>query len=708
MAFSGTLVSYGQGYGVVIATGLATELGKISDLLARVQPLTTRLTLQINEFSKWLTGAILILASITLLFGLLVRDYTFAEIFFASVALAVAAIPEGLPAIITITLALGVQRMAQKKAIIRKLPAVETLGSVTVICSDKTGTLTRNEMTVKTVVMGDKTVELEGVGYVPEGEFLVDDEKISPLDNDILHQLLLGSLLCNEAFMEKHDGQWEVHGDPTEGALITMAMKSGLNIEQMIKLHPREDILPFSSENKFMVTLNIHNGEGIVYLKGAPEKILQMCSLQRSENDDVALDGDFWQQKIEEIAGEGKRTLAIATVSSGEEKQIDIDKLYGKFTFLGLLGVIDPPRDEAIEAVKECRLAGVKVIMITGDHALTAMAIGGQLGFDTARGAVTGEQLERMDDTELQEVVNKTNIFARVSPEHKLKLVMALQRNGEVVAMTGDGINDAPALKRADVGVAMGRQGTEAAKEAAEMVLADNNFASIAHAVKEGRTVYDNIRKTLVFILPTNGAEAGIIIASVMMGIALPITPLQILWINMVTAVTLGLSLAFEEPEKGVMRRPPRPPVEPLLNQFLSWRIIFVSAIMVMMTLGLFLWDIRNGETLMQARTTATNTLIFFEVFYLFNTRYLKESAFSVKGIFGSKIVLGAVAIIVALQIPFTYMPIFQRIFETASIPLSDWVRIIVCTFMVFIIVEIEKMFLRRSDQKKRFGFAKG
>ncbi len=706
MAFSGTLVTYGQGYGVVVATGIATEIGKISKLLATVEPLQTRLTMQINEFSKWLTGGILILAFATLCFGLLVRDYTFAEIFFASVALAVAAIPEGLPAIITITLALGVQRMARERAIIRRLPAVETLGSVTVICSDKTGTLTRNEMMVKTIATTDEVIDVTGAGYIPKGDFLREGEKFDPLEDSTLHQILLGGLLCNEGSMEQIGGQWEVHGDPTEGALIAMAIKAGIRPEAVKAQHLRNDVIPFSSENKYMATLNTDSANNIstVYLKGAPEKVLAMCKKQISSTEEGPIDLEYWHEKIKSIAAKGMRTLAIAAAPASPESSLNVVEYEGKFTILGIVGLLDPPRQEAITAVRECRKAGVKVVMITGDHALTATAVGEQLGLDVTHGAVTGEELDSIEDDQLQDVVAKSNVFARVSPEHKLKLVMALQQIGEVTSMTGDGINDAPALKRADVGVAMGLNSTEAAKEAAEMVLADNNFASIAHAVKEGRTVYDNIRKTLVFILPTNGAEAGIIVASVLMGVALPITPLQILWINMVTAVTLGLSLAFEEPEKGVMTRPPRPPEEPLLNQFLSWRIIFVSAIMVMITLGLFLWDIEHGETLDMARTTATNTLIFFEVFYLFNTRYLKDSVFSKEGLLGSRVVLIAVAIIVFIQIPFTYMPIFQKIFSTASIPLSDWVRLLVCTFIVFLIVELEKYLLRRSEFRRKYG----
>ncbi|MFH2048550.1 MAG: HAD-IC family P-type ATPase, partial [bacterium] len=404
-------------------------------------------------------------------------------------------------------------------------------------------------------------------------------------------------------------------------------------------------------------------------------------------------------EKIEEIARQGQRTLAIATLAVGEKREMNFADVKSGLTILGLFGLIDPPREEAILAVESCRNAGIGVKMITGDHALTASAIGEQIGLRTTGGAVTGQILENMDDDQLQLQVQKSDIFARVSPEHKLRLVTALQANGEVASMTGDGVNDAPALKRADVGVAMGLKGTEAAKEAAEMVLADDNFASIAHAVEEGRTVYDNIKKTLAFILPTNGAQAGIIIASVMMGIELPITPLQILWINMVTAVTLGLSLAFEPPEGDVMLRPPRSPQEPLLTQLLVWRIIFISTIMVIGTLGLFLWDRFHGETLGMARTTAVNTLIFFQIFYLVNIRYLKASVLSREGLLGNRAVLLAIFFIAVMQILFTYLPLFQNVFGTEAIPVGDWLRLFSFTILVFVLVEIEKLILRGIEK---------
>ncbi len=705
MAFSGTLVSYGQGTGVVAATGELTEIGKVSNLLAQVETLKTRLTQRLDEFSKWLTGAILILAFGTLVFGLALRDYTFTELFFACVALAVAAIPEGLPAIITITLALGVQRMANRKAIIRRLPAVETLGSVTIICSDKTGTLTRNEMTVTTVVKADAEYRVEGAGYEPRGNFFAGEKQVDAAADALLQELARAALLCNDGALVEEDGQWLVQGDPTDGALVAFARKAGLLEKDCSEHYPRLDLIPFESEYKFMATLHGRpDGENIVYLKGAPERVLSMCDRARHENGDRDIDRQFWEDRLAAIASQGQRTLAIAAVAMPGGQTIGRDEVSSGLTLLGLLGLIDPPRDEAVAAVKSCITAGIKVKMITGDHALTAAAIGRQIGLDVTSEPISGQEIEAMDDDRLQFFAQKSNIFARVSPEHKLRLVTALQAGEHVTAMTGDGINDAPALKRADVGVAMGMKGTEAAKEASEMVLADDNFASIVHAVEEGRTVYDNIRKTLAFILPTNGAQAGIIIASVMMGIALPITPLQILWINMVTAVTLGLSLAFEPAEGNVMRRPPRSTKEPLLNQFLTWRIVFISTLVVMGTLGLFLWDRYHGETLEMARTTAVNTLIFFQIFYLFNARYLKAPALTKDGFLGNPAVLIAVAAIIILQLLFTYLPLFQKVFGTAAIPAGDWTRIISFTFLVFVLVEIEKFIVRRLDRKNEAG----
>jgi magnesium-transporting ATPase (P-type) len=702
MAYSGTLVTYGQGTGVVTATGEATELGRVNALLTGVESLATRLTEQITEFSQWLTVAILVLAVATLVFGLVVRDYSFGEIFLASVALAVAAIPEGLPAIITITLALGMQRMARRNAIIRRLPAVETLGSVTVICTDKTGTLTRNEMTVTTVLTGDGTYAVEGVGYEPRGGFSREGGKVDPAADPLLSELARASFLCNDGVLRPFKEGWETQGDPTDIALLTLGRKAGLDPERTGSAYSRIDVIPFESEHKFMATLHrTPEGGKTVYLKGAPERVLERCDRQAVAGGERPLDISFWREQIEEIARRGERTLALARIRADGREEISFEDVRGGLTLLGFLGIIDPPREEAAASVSQCRTAGIRVKMITGDHALTAAAIGEHVGLG-GRSPVTGEELSKAEEGEIRLLVQRSDIFARVSPEHKLRLVQALQGNGEVVAMTGDGVNDAPALKRADVGIAMGRQGTEAAKAAAEMVLADDNFATIAHAVEEGRAVYDNIKKALAFVLPTNGALAGLVITGVLAGEALPITALQILWINMVSAVTLGLALAFEPPETDVMRRPPRDPQEALLTPFMLWRIGFTSVIMVIGTFGLFLWDTLHGAPLEVARTTAVNTLIFFQIFYLLNARYLKAPVLNRKGLTGNRYVLGAIALILGLQFLFTYLPIMQRLFGTAALPAVEWLQLVAFTFSIFILVELEKMLFRIWDRRKR------
>ncbi len=702
LAFSGTLVTYGQGHGVVVATGDNTELGRISALIATVHPLTTRLLRQVAEFGRWLTAAIGAVALITFAFGLLVRDYTFGDMFLAAVGLAVAAIPEGLPAIITITLAIGVQAMARRNVIVRRLPAVETLGSVTVICSDKTGTLTRNEMTVRGVVTANHLFEVSGAGYDPHGLFQISGKDISLKEHPGLGELARAAVLCNDASVKEVAGQWQVEGDPTEGALITLGMKAGVDPAFEGNEFPRTDVIPFESEHRFMATLHHdHAGHGFVYLKGAAERVLGMCNAQRSLGEDRPLDIPYWQKHIEELAGQGQRIIAIAfRVVTDEHRELRFADVEGGLTLLGLLGITDPPRPEAIEAVQQCQRAGIRVKMITGDHALTARAIGSQMGIGDGKTAVTGQELEAMTVKEISELLDKVDIFARVSPEHKLRLVLGLQASGEVVAMTGDGVNDAPALKRADVGVAMGGKGTEVAKEAAEVVLTDDNFASIAQAVKQGRAIYDNIRKAITFILPTNGGEAGVIVAAILSGRMLPITPVQILWVNMITAVTLALALAFEPPEEEVMVRPPRDPQEPILTPFLIWRVLFVSLILVAGTFGLFLWGRLHEMPIESARTLAVNTLIMFEVFYLINTRSLKQSMMNRQAFAGNRAILIAIVAVLLIQQLFTYFPPIQRLFGSAAIGFVDWVRIVFVSSSVFFLVEIEKYFFRKLHRR--------
>jgi magnesium-transporting ATPase (P-type) len=700
MAYSGTLVVYGQARGVVVATGAATEIGRISSLIAAVDVLETPLLRQMTRFGKQLTTAILLLAGLTFAFGVWVHGYNGSDMFFAAVGLAVAAIPEGLPAVMTITLAIGVQRMARRNAIIRRLPAVETLGSVTVICSDKTGTLTRNEMTVQRIITAGQVFEVSGSGYDPHGGFAVAGREVFVEDHPELDDLARAVMLCNDATLHHNGREWAVEGDPTEGALLTLAAKAGLDLPFEAEALPRTDLIPFESQHRFMATLHHdREGRGYIFLKGAPERVLEACRLERAAGEDLPLRPTHWAQAMQQAAQQGLRLLAVAMrpVALNHRALTRADVEHG-YSLLGVFAIGDPPREEAVLAVARCREAGIRVKMITGDHLDTACAIGARFGL-SAQGALTGEQIGQMDETALRAAVAQADIFARASPEHKLALVRALQANGEVVAMTGDGVNDAPALKRADVGVAMGGKGTEAAKEAAEMVLADDNFASIAAAVEEGRTVYDNLKKSIVFILPTNGGEAAVIVAAILMGLTLPITPVQILWVNMVTAITLSLALAFEPSERGVMRRAPHDPRAPLLDHFLLWRIVLVSALMVLGGVGFFLWELERGVSVEAARTVAVNALVMGEIFYLFNCRYLFESSSDVTGFTQSRAVVLSIAIVVLLQGMFTYAPLMQQLFGTAAIEAAAWWRILLFGGVVFGAVEIEKAGMRRWNR---------
>lgn len=702
MAYSGTLVTYGQGSGVVVATGAETEIGQISTMLAKVETLTTPLLRQMSQFSRWLTAAVITFAVLTFFFGVEFHDYPSSQMFLAAVGLAVAAIPEGLPAIMTITLAIGVQRMAHRHAIIRRLPAVETLGSVTVICSDKTGTLTRNEMTVQSVTTARSNFQVSGVGYNPHGGFYIDDKEVVIDQHLILDELTRAALLCNDATIHKHEEEWIMQGDPTEGALLTLGLKAGLEPSFELKMWPRVDVIPFESQNRFMATLHHgHNGQAFAYIKGAPERILDMCSKQRTPNGDIAIDVDYWLKQTHILARKGQRVLAIAIKSMAvEQYELHFSDLEQGLTMLAIVGMIDPPREDAREAVYQCQNAGIQVKMITGDHVVTAVAIAAQMNIGIGEHALTGQEIEAMDDAALKAVVDRIDVFARSSPEHKLRLVKAMQENGQVVAMTGDGVNDAPALKRADVGTAMGQNGTEVAKEAAEMVLVDDNFASIAHAVEEGRTVYDNLKKAILFILPTNGGEALTIVAAITLGRMLPITPVQILWVNMITAVTLALALAFEPAEKNIMKRPPRNSHEPILTGMFIWRIIFVSLILVSGTFGLFLWEREQGADIEIARTVAVNTLVMFEIFYLFNSRYIMENVLNFKGLCGNRYALIAIAVLMIFQLCFTYLTPMQTLFGTASIDMMTWVRIILTASSVLFLVEIEKAIMRQIYKK--------
>jgi magnesium-transporting ATPase (P-type) len=695
MAYSGTLVAAGRGVGVVTATGAGTELGRISRMMAEVESLATPLTRQMAAFGKVLSFVILGMAVAMFLIGWLLHGRGIDELFSAAIGFAVAAIPEGLPAIMTITLAIGVQRMVQRNAITRKLTAVETLGSVTVICSDKTGTLTRNEMTARHIVTKVGQYDVEGIGYAPEGQIVRDGQGASLAANPDLQRLVEVMAVCNDSEIAQEDGHWKVIGEPTEGALRTLGKKANFDRAD----YQRLAVVPFESENKFMATLDRVPANGLrILLKGAPDRLLSRCAEQRAASGAAEpLDLAFWEKQIDTLGGQGLRVLAAASCEPKQDKSDltmgDLDK---NLVFLGLVGIIDPPRPEAIEAIAACKQAGIRVKMITGDHAGTATAIGREMGITENPKAVTGAELEAASDEDLRRIVNDSDIFARTSPEHKLRLVQALQANNEVVAMTGDGMNDAPALKRADVGVAMGIKGTEATKEAAEIVLADDNFASIERAVEEGRTIYDNLQKAILFILPTNGAQSLVILVAVLLGLDLPLAPVQILWANMVTAVTLSLALAYEPAEPGLMRRPPRRPGAPILGEHALLRIAVVSLLIGGATIGVFLFEEHRGYSIEMAQTMAVNTLVLGQVFYLFNSRFLRESSLRLDLLFTNRVVWIAIGVLALLQLLFVYVPFLNVWFHSAPLLARDWLLPIGIGFAIFLAVEAEKALLRK------------
>jgi magnesium-transporting ATPase (P-type) len=704
VAYSGTLVTSGRGTGVVVATGRATEIGHISSMLAEVETLTTPLLRQMGVFGRWLTLAILVIAALAFVLGVGLRGYTPAEMFMVAVGIAVAAIPEGLPAIMTITLAIGVTRMARRNAIIRRLPAVETLGAVTIICTDKTGTLTRNELLAETVMTPEGRYRVSGQGYAPEGRFLADGSEVDPAARSDLHAILRAALLCNEASLDETEGEWRVAGDPTDGALLAAAAKAGFDRAEEEGRCPRCDMIPFESEHRFMASLHADGANGFVLLiKGAPERMFELCRTERQNGQEAPIDLEAWRQRADELAAAGQRVIAVASRAEPAANQnlAVEDVTRGELTLLGLFGLIDPPREEAIAAVARCQEAGIRVKMITGDHAATAAAIGRALGIGDGRTALTGRALDTLDDAALAERALEVDVFARAAPAHKLRLVEALQSQGQVLAMTGDGVNDAPALKRADVGIAMGQKGTEAAKEAAEMVLADDNFASIAAAVEQGRTVYDNLRKAILFILPTNGGEALIILVALALGIVLPMTPVQILWVNMITAVTLALALAFEPAEPDVMRRPPRRPGAPLLSGFMIWRIAWVGALLGGGALGLFLYARAAGMELAAARSLAVNALVVGEAFYLLNSRRITASCLNWSGLTGNRIALLTIAAVLLLQLLYTYAPFMAVLFDSAPLGWEEWGAILLFGLALFLLVEAEKAVLRAWHRRR-------
>ena len=635
MVYAGTIVAGGTGAGVAVATGANSELGKIGTLVGEVEAAKSPLVVQMDEFGKRITAGILAVSAIVFVVGHLVHGMPIDETFLAVVALAVSAIPEGLPAVLTIALAIGVRRMAQRNAIVRRLPVVETLGCVSVICTDKTGTLTRNEMHVADAV-GDRA------------------------------GIAMAAVLCNDAEMK--DGK--IAGDPMEGALLHWAQKEGLDLVQIRAAHRRIDEVPFDSAHRYMLT---RQADGTAWIKGAPEAVLAMCS---------GIDLNPWRQSIDAQADEGRRVLGFATQGSGDSAP----------RFVGLVGFVDPPRDAAKDAVAACRAAGIQIKMITGDHARTASAIARELKLADDTKAAEGRDLADLDATKLAQIANDRAVFARASPEDKLRLVDALQGQGKVVAMTGDGVNDAPALKRADVGVAMGGKGTHAAKEAGDIVLADDDFATIVAAVREGRTVYDNIRKVVVWMMPTNGGQALLVAIAVLLGIVLPMTAAQILWVNMVTMVALGLALAFEPGEPGAMRRKPRDPKHPLIGGELLWRIVAVSIAIALGVFAVHEWALAAGYTVPQARTTAVNTLVFMQIAYLFSVRYAHGPSLTLKGMTGTPAVWFGVVVAIAAQAAFTYAPVMHAIFGSAAIDAVALFVAALAASLLFFLAEADKL----------------
>lgn len=706
LAFAGTHVTHGRGEGIVVTTGGQTETGRIAQLISESVEIDTPLTRKISAFSRLLLWAILLIAALSFFIGVW-RGEGAVEMFKVAVAIAVGAIPEGLPAALTVVLAIGVGRMASRRAVIRKLPAVETLGSTTVICSDKTGTLTENRMTVQRVYAGGRLYEVDG--DEAKGQLFLEGEAVDTEEHPALWECLRAGVLCNDAHLGWSEDRFVIHGDPTEGALLVAALKAGLTLEEIHRGAPRIDMIPFESENMFRATLHDSGEDRAIYMVGALERLLERC------RDELGADGmprpleaEAIRHAAESLADEGLRVLALACRSGREVVgDLELDHVAEGFTFLGLQGMIDPPREEVVEAIAQCHQAGVRVKMITGDHAATARAIARRIGLEGALEAdgkslraITGRELEEISDEELPRLAEETAVFARVAPEQKLRLVRALQSLGHIVAMTGDGVNDAPALKQADIGIAMGITGTDVAKGAADMVLTDDNFTSIRHAVEEGRSVFDNLLKFIIWTLPTNVGETCIVMGAVLAGMALPILPAQLLWINLGTSILLGLTLVFEPREEGLMSRPPRPPSRPLLTFPLIMRTGLVSLIMIAGAFWIYFYERRGPHgNLDLARTAVVNVVVMVETTYLLCCRSLNHSLFSI-GLLSNRLAVVGVLGMVAVQVFFTYSPFMNRAFHSAALGPESWWRIVLVGLLALFVVELEKWI--------RFGRAKG
>ncbi|WPP52025.1 cation-transporting P-type ATPase [Catalinimonas niigatensis] len=707
LGFATTVVTYGTGKGIVVSTGDRTEVGKINESIATADDLDTPLTIKIKKFSHILLWIILSFSVLILVIAYL-RGESLANAFMVSVALVVGAIPEGLPAAVTIMLAIGVSKMAKRRAVIRKLVAVETLGSTNVICSDKTGTLTENQMTVQKIMAGGELFEVTGIGYKPEGKILFEGEEVDLAENPALHYLLRGGVLCNDSRIKEDGGRWIAEGDPTEAALISAAEKAGIKDHYIDEYYPRIDEIPFQSEYQYMATLHRHE-ENILFLKGSLEAVLRSCTFMMNKSGEcVPIDIESIQKSAEEMAAEGLRVLSFAFKQFDQSKAwINHEDVAEGLIFTGLQGMIDPPREEAVKAVALCQEAGIQVKMITGDHALTAATIAAQLGIKgkTENGkpkAVTGLKLQKLSDADLQEVAEEVSVFARVSPDQKLRLVKALQAKDNVVAMTGDGVNDGPALKQANIGIAMGITGTEVAKDAADMVLTDDNFASIEAAVEEGRVVVDNLTKFIVWTLPTNLGEGLVILTSIIFATQLPLAPVQILWINMTTAILLGLMLTFEPKEPGIMSRPPIPANKPILTFPLIMRTLLVGTLIMLASFILFRYELSIGVSLQEAQTVATTVFIVLEAFYLFNCRSLRRSINEIGWFSNMWVYYGTFAMLI-LQLIFIHAPFMNTLFHSAPIGFISWLRILATGLGLFTIVSIEKTIRRKVIGSEEF-----
>ncbi|MFZ5221248.1 cation-transporting P-type ATPase [Enterobacter cloacae] len=695
LLYSGTTVSSGGGKGVVVATGGETELGHINQMMSDIEKHRTPLMVQMDKLGKTIFITILVMMVALFVFSLLFRDMAVSELVLSLISLAVAAVPEGLPAIISIILSLGVQAMARRKAIIRKLPTVETLGAMTVICSDKTGTLTMNEMTVKALITADTTYRVEGDSYEPVGNIhpVDDPTPVSVTQGSLLERYLRTIDLCNDSQLIKDEqGLWKITGGPTEGALKVLAAKiplPPLNTEMRSKI-------PFDSQYKYMSTLYRLGDEEVILITGAPDVLFRLCQFQQTNSGLQPFDQSYWEGKIEEYAREGLRMVAAAwkPAVSGQ-RELDHSDLQEGVILLGIAGMMDPPRPEAITAIADCLQAGIRVKMITGDHPQTAMSIGQMLGIGNAASAITGRELEAMDDRQLSEAAQQYDIFARTSPEDKFRLVQALQSKQEVVGMTGDGVNDAPALKRADVGIAMGIKGTEVTKEAADMVLTDDNFATIARAVNEGRRVYDNLKKTILFIIPSNIAQALLIIIALLAGNLIPLTPVLILWMNMATSATLSFGLAFEAGEKDIMNRPPRKPNLHVMDGFAIWRVVFVGLMIAISAFVLEAWLQPRGYSPEFIRTVLLQMLVTAQWFYMLNCRVSDGFSLS-KGLLANKGIWVVSGVLLVLQLLIIYAPFMQTLFGTEALPFRYWVITFLIGFAMFLIVEVEKPLTRR------------